>query len=170
MTIFNPFLFSFFQVAEPPCPSQSTDSGVGATRRRFLEHENAGPSFSHSTILNEDSVVPTEDIDVKPDLSDLSNSAQLPTTNGSGKRELKRRSRHDDEEDLEFRGPPVVTKSQNVEEKLKALKKRKVPPVSTLEPPEESSSEDEKPIRYFVCVSVIHSIISFLIYLFLCLI
>ena len=168
MTIFNPFLFSFFQVAEPPCPSQSTDSGVGATRRRFLEHENAGPSFSHSTILNEDSVVPTEDIDVKPDLSDLSNSAQLPTTNGSGKRELKRRSRHDDEEDLEVRGPPVVTKSQNVEAKLKALKKRKVPPVSTLEPPEESSSEDEKPIWYFV--SVIHSIISFLIYLFLYLI
>ena len=44
---------------------------------------------------------------------------------------------------------------------LERAPKRKVPSVGTFEPPEESSTEDEKPIRYFV--SVIHSIISFLI-------
>ena len=93
---------------------------------------------------------PNSTENVKSDSSDLSNSAQrLPTTNGSGKRELKRKGR------------PDATK-------LKSLRKRKVPPVSKLEPLEESSSEDEKPIRYFEFV--IHSIISFLIYLFLCLI
>ena len=84
---------------------------------------------------------PNSTENVTPDPSDLSNSVQLPTTNGSGKFELQRKGR------------PDATK-------LKSLRKRKVPPVSTLEPPEESSSEDEKPIRYFVFG--FHTIISFL--------
>ena len=93
---------------------------------------------------------PNSTENVKSDSSDLSNSAQrLPTNKGSGKRGLKRKGR------------PDATK-------LKSLRKRKVPPVSTLEPPEESSSEDEKPIRYFVFG--FHTIISFLNYLFLYLI
>ena len=81
--------------------------------------------------------------DVKLGSSGLSNSAQLPTTKGSGKQGLKRKER------------PDATK-------LKTLRKRKVPTVLTFEPPEESSSEDEKAIRYFVFV--FHIIISFLIF------
>ena len=89
---------------------------------------------------------PNSTENVKPDSSGLSNSAQqLPP----GKRGLQRKGR------------PDATK-------LKSLRKRKVPPVSTWEPPEESSSEDEKPIRYFVFG--FHTIISFLNYLFLYLI
>ena len=92
---------------------------------------------------------PNSTENVTPDPSDLSNSVQLPTTNGSGKFELQRKGR------------PDATK-------LKSLRNRKVPPVSTLEPLEESTSEDEKPIRYFVFG--FHTIISFLNYLFLYLI
>ena len=139
-------------------PSHFTVSGVGATPRRSLEEENAGPLISrHSTNLNEDSVISTEG--VKPNLSNLSSCAQLPKPNDSDKRRLNRRSVTDDDKDSEVKGRPDATK-------LKSLKKRKVPPVSTLEPLEESSSKDEKPIRYFGFF-VFHSIISFLLYLFI---
>ena len=165
----------------PSSSSNSTDSGVGSARRRILEEEEeAGPSSSNSAIPNGESVVSTEDIDVKPGPSGLSNSAQLPVTNGLGKRGLKRRIVSDDEEeedgddqdnddleevldeDLEDSdsGPPDLSKSQDDLTKGKALKKRDVPPVLKVEPPEESSSEDEKPIRYLV--KVFHFIIPFL--------
>ena len=49
---------------------------------------------------------------------------------------------------------------------MKCLRKRKVPPVGTLDSLEESRSEDEQKIRYFV-FNVFHSIIPFLIY-FIC--
>ena len=62
----------------------------------------------------------------------------------------------DNDKDLEVKGRPDATK-------LKSLRKRKVPPNVNFEPPDESSSEDEKPIRYFVFI--FHIIISFLIYL-----
>ena len=140
-----------------PSPSHFTDSGVGATRRRSLEEENAGPLSRHSTNLNEDSVISTEG--VKPNLSNLSSCAQLPKPNDSDKRRLNRRSVTDDDEDSEVKGRPDATK-------LKSLRKRKVLPVSTLEALEESSSKDEKPIRYFGFL-VFHSIISFLLYLFI---
>ena len=89
---------------------------------------------------------PNSTENVTPDPSDLSNSVQLPTTNGSGKFELQRKGR------------PDATK-------LKSLRKRKVPPVGTFPSPDKSSSEDEKPIRYFVFV--FHIIILFLIYIIL---
>ena len=86
--------------------------------------------------------------DVKLGSSGLSNSAQLPTTKGSGKRGLKRKGR------------PDATK-------LKSLRKRKVPTVVSFEPPDESSSEDEKPIRYFVFVFHNNHFISyFFIFIF----
>ena len=138
-------------------PSHFTVSGVGATPRRSLEEENAGPLISrHSTNLNEDSVISTEG--VKPNLSNLSSCAQLPKPNDSDKRRLNRRSVTDDVEDSEVKGRPDATK-------LKSLRKRKVPPVGTFPSPDKSSSEDEKPIRYFVFV--FHIIILFLIYIIL---
>ena len=140
----------------PQSPSHSADSGIGKTRRRSLEDGKTILS-SHSTNPKEDAaVVPG---DVKPDPGSLSNSAQLPKPNNSDKRRLNRRSVTDHDEDSEVKGRPDATK-------LKSLKKRKVPPVSTLEPLEESSSKDEKPIRYFGFF-VFHSIISFLLYLFI---
>ena len=102
-------------------------------------------SSGHPPDVPSAALSPNSTENVTPDPSDLSNSVQLPTTKGSGKRGLKRKGR------------PDATK-------LKSLRKRKVPPVSTWEPPEESSSEDEKPIRYFVFG--FHTIISFFNYLF----
>ena len=125
----------------PQSPSHSADSGIGKTRRRSLEDGKTILS-SHSTNPKEDAaVVPG---DVKPDPGSLSNSAQLPKTNGLGR---KRKVLKNEDEDLENQGRPVVTKPQNVEAKLESRRKRKVTPVGTLQSPEESSSEDGKPIR-----------------------
>ena len=92
---------------------------------------------------------PNSTEDVKSDSSDLSMSAQLPITNGSGKRGLKRKGR------------PDATK-------LKSLRKRKVPPNVNFEPPDESSSEDEKPMRYILCLFSILSFNFLFIYLYFC--
>ena len=94
-------------------------------------HGPASTSSGHPPDVPSAASSPNSFENVKSDSSGLSNSVQLPITNRAGKRGLKRKGR------------PDATK-------LKSLRKRKVPPVSTLEPPEESSSEDEKPIRYFV--------------------
>ena len=57
--------------------------------------------------------------------------------------------RNDDDEDFEVKVRPDVPK-------LKSLRKTKVPTVVIKnEPPEESSFDDEKPIRYFVFLSSI---------------
>ena len=154
----NLFNILSLQVTVPPSvSSQSTDSEVVTPRRRSLEDENVEPSSSHSDIPNGDAVVSTED--VKPDPIRL--SAQLPTTNDLVKRGLKRRIVSDDEEeDLEMKGPPDLTKSDQTK-----LVRREIPPVVTLDSSEESSSEDEKPIRYFVFIFLI---ISFHIYLYFC--
>ena len=119
-----------------PGPSQSIDSGVGPTRRRSLIDGNAGPLSKPSTIPNKDSVISTEDVDP----CGLSNSAQLFITNGLGKRGLKKRRLNDDHEDFKGKGRPDATK-------LKSLRKRKVPLIVTLDSSEESSSEEENPIR-----------------------
>ena len=92
---------------------------------------------------------PNSTEDVKSDSSDLSMSAQLPITNGSGKRGLKRK------------GPSDATN-------LKFLRKRKVPPNVSFEPPDESSSEDEKPMRYILCLFSILSFHLLFIYLYFC--
>ena len=118
----------------PPGSSESSDSGVGETRRRLLEDGETIPS-NHSTIPKEDSAVVTGD--VKPYPSGLSNFAQrLPTTNSLGKSGLKRK------------GPPDATK-------LKSLRKREIP-VVTLDSSEESSSEEEKQIRQIVFLVALH--------------
>ena len=131
----------------PPGSSESSDSGVGETRRRLLEDGETIPS-NHSTIPKEDSAVVTGD--VKPYPSGLSNFAQrLPTTNSLGKSGLKRK------------GPPDATK-------LKSLRKREIP-VVTLDSSEESSSEEEKQIRYFwVCLSFSRSVSYLFLFLYLC--
>ena len=121
-----------------PSSSHSSDSGVGETRRRSLEDGETIPS-SQLTNPNGFSFVSTED--VKPDPGGLSNSAQFPTINGLGQRGLKKR-----DEDFKVKRLPDATK-------LKSLRKRKVPPVITLVTSEESSSEDENPIRYFMFLS-----------------
>ncbi len=153
---------------QPSSSSQASDTGVGAARRRILEDEEAGPSSSHSTIPNGVSVDGAGYIEAKPGPSGLSSSAQLPTTNGLGKRGLKRRIVSDDDEedeqddddedgdedheealDEDLEGSdhemPDPTKSQDDLTKGKALKKC----ASVLKPEskDESSSEDEKPIR-----------------------
>ena len=105
-------------------------------------HSPASASSGHPPEVPSAASSPNSLEDAKLDPSGPSSSAQLPTTKGSGKRGLKRKRR------------PDATK-------LKCLRKRKVPTVGTFEPPEESSSEKKKPIRYFVFFS--HKIISFLI-------
>ena len=57
-----------------------------------------------------------------------------------------------DENDFEGQGLPNVNKSQEDEKKSEGLRKRKVPPVTTFDLPEEESNsdEDEEPIRYLV--------------------
>ena len=135
MEMFNSF---FYFQAVSPSSSHSSDSGVGETRRRSLENGETIPS-SQLTNPNGFSVVSTED--VKPDPGGLSNSAQFPTINGLGQRGLKKR-----DEDFKVKRLPDATK-------LKSLRKRKVPPVITLVTSEESSSEDENPIRYFMFLS-----------------
>lgn len=100
---------------------------------------------------------------MQPGPSGLSSSTSVPPANGLGKRGLKRRIvsdddfEQDDEEDQkaspiipveeESLGPPDLTKSQEDLTKGKALKKRDASYVSKTAQ-EESSSEDEKPIRY----------------------
>ena len=130
----------------PSSSSLSTDSRVGAYRRRIHEDEDADSSFSH--LPKEGSVVGTEDVDVTPDPVGLTNSAQLPTTIGLGKR--RRRIVSDDEE--EERPAPYSTK---------VLRNRNVPLVVASEPLEEVSSSDDEPIRYFLLV--FHSIMCFII-------
>ena len=125
-----------------PGPSQSSNSGIEKARRCSLEDGETIPS-SHSTNPNGFSVLSTED--VKPDPGGLSSSAQqLSTTNGLGKRELKLRVVNDEDENLE----PDATK-------LNVVVKREAPPVVTLDSSDESSSEEEKPIRYFGFLSSI---------------
>ena len=148
------FILSF-QVAVPQSsPSLSTDSGVGETRRRTHEDEEAGPS-SHSTNSKEDSVVDTENVDVKPDV--LSDATQLPVTNGFGKRGIKRRI-SDDDDDFEYQGLPDLTKSRK---DLRSLPKREIPLVVTLE------SSDEESNRYFVfCIPFNYSVYNLFIFSF----
>ena len=67
----------------------------------------------------------------------------------------------DDDKDLEVKGRPDATK-------LKSLRKRKVPPNVNFEPPDESSSEDEKPMRYILCLFSILSFNFLFIYLYFC--
>ena len=110
----------------------STDSQVGTTRRRTFEDKETIPS-RHSTIPNGDSVVGTEGADVKPGSFVLSNAAQLPITKGLGKRGLKKR-RVVNNDDLEVKGPPTVTKSRKDKKILKI--KPKLPPVVKFELPE----------------------------------
>ena len=86
----------------------------------FGSHPLHGPASTSSAASSSNSTV-----DVNSDPSDSSNSAQLATTNGSGKLGLQGKRR------------PDVTK-------LKSLRKRTVPPVVNLEPPDDSSSEDEQ--------------------------
>lgn len=110
-------------------------------------------------------VVGGEDIEAKPGPSGLSASTSLPAANGLGKRGLKRRIVSDDDyeedededghevslnapgEDEESLEPPDLTKSQEDLTKGKALKKRDAAPPLLKAIKEESSSEDEKPIR-----------------------
>ena len=141
------FILSF-QVAVPQSsPSLSTDSGVGETRRRTREDQETIPS-SHSTNSKEDSVVDTENVDVKPDV--LSDATQLPVTNGFGKRGIKRRI-SDDDDDFEYQGLPDLTKSRK---DLRSLPKREIPLVVTLE------SSDEESNRYFVfCIPFNYSVL-----------
>jgi len=108
-----------------------------------------------------------EDIEAIPGPSGLSNSTSLPAANGLGKRGIKRRIVSDDdyeeeedeespevslnvpEEEEESLEPPDLTKSLEDLTKGKALKRRDAaPPVLKAIKEEESSSEDEKPIRY----------------------
>lgn len=102
---------------------------------------------------------------MKPGPSGLSASALAPTTNGLGKRGPKRRivsdddyeEEEDDDDDHEATllipkeeeslGSPDQNKSQEDLTKGKALKKRDASAVLR-SGQEESSSEDEKPIRY----------------------
>ena len=141
------FILSF-QVAVPQSsPSLSTDSGVGETRRRTREDKETIPS-SHSTNSKEDSVVDTENVDVKPDV--LSDATQLPVTNGFGKRGIKRRI-SDDDDDFEYQGLPD----------LRSLPKREIPLVVTLE------SSDEESNRYFVfCIPFNYSVYNLFIFSF----
>jgi hypothetical protein len=142
--------------------------GVGAARRRILEEDEPSAS-SHSAISNGNLVDVVEDIEAKPGPSGLSSSTSLPATNGLGKRGLKRRIVSDDDydeedededdddghevtlnvpkEEEESLDPPDLTKSQEDLTKGKALKKRDVGPPILKAIKEESSSEDEKPIR-----------------------
>ena len=98
---------------------------------------------------------------MRSDTSGFSNSAKLPITNSLVKCGLKRKIFSDHDED---KGPQDVNKSQNDQTILRAPIKRKVPPVVTLDTSEESSSEDEKMIRYLMLV--FRLIISYLIYFF----
>lgn len=154
-------------VAQPSSSSQSVDAGFGAARRRILEEDEPSAS-SHSTIPNGNLVDVVEDIEAIPGPSGLSNSTSLPAANGLGKRGIKRRIVSDDdyeeeedeespevslnvpeEEEEESLEPPDLTKSLEDLTKGKALKKRDAaPPVLKAIKEEESSSEDEKPIRY----------------------
>ena len=152
-------------VAQPSSSSPSVDAGFGAARRRILEEDEPSAS-SHSTIPNGNLVDVVEDIEAKPGPSGLSNSTSLPAANGLGKRGIKRRIVSDDdyeeedeespevslnvpEEEEESLEPPDLTKSLDDLTKGKALKKRDAaPPVLKAIKEEESSSEDEKPIRY----------------------
>lgn len=154
---------------QPSTSSQPSDPGVGAARRRILEDDVPGSS-NHSTIPNDSPTDVGEEIEVKPGPSGLSNSTQLPAMNGVGMRAKKRRivseDEDDDEEeeeedegdfqensnqdvgDEESNGLPDGTKSQDDQTKGKALKRRDVTVAIKSEPIlEESSSEDEKPIR-----------------------
>ena len=91
------FVESFQVIMLQSCSSQSTDPDVEATRLRTLEDDETIPSSSHSTIPNGDFVVSTEN-DIPIDISD---AAQLPTTNGLDKRAPKKRrivNAGDDEE------------------------------------------------------------------------
>ena len=92
-------------------------------------------SSGHPPDVPSAALSPNSTENVTPDPSDLSNSVQLPTTKGSGKRGLKRKGR------------PDATK-------LKSLRKRKVPPVSTLKPQEESSSEMKNRLGILCLVSI----------------
>lgn len=130
---------------------------MGAARRRILEDEE--PSASTVTVnANHVSVDGAEAVDVKPGPSGLNASAQQPITNGLTKRGQKRRMVIDDDDDdddedasngataVEEDDTSHLTKSQDDYTKGKALRRREVATAAKIEP-EESSSEDEKPIR-----------------------
>ena len=122
----------------PSSSSHSTDSEV-AVPRRFVEDENARPTFNHST--NGDFVVGIEDAPVV-----LSYDAQFPTTKCLDKPGLNRRRIVSDDEDLEVQGTaPNVNKSREDEKKLEI--KIELPPVVTLQ---SSSDMEQETIRYFV--------------------
>lgn len=157
---------------QPSTSSQSADPVVGAARRRILEDDAPGSS-SQSAVPNGSPVDVGEEIEVKPGPSGLSSSTQLPATNGVGTRGKKRRIVSEDEDDddddeeeevegeddfqdetkhdlgdEESNGTADGTKSQDDQTKGKALKRRDVAVSTKSDPiPEESSSEDEKPIR-----------------------
>ena len=109
-------------------PAHSTNSRIGAPRRRFVEDEEACK-------------------DVKPDdpVVVLSDSAQLPTANGLGKRGLKRRRIVSDDEE-EGQSADVSREDE------KKLKRKRV--------------KEEEPIRYFVFLFLIFVILSIFLFLY----
>ena len=117
-------------------PAHSTNSRIGAPRRRFVEDEEA---YGHG-----DSVVGIKD--VKPDdpVVVLSDSAQLPTANGLGKRGLKRRRIVSDDEE-EGQSADVSREDE------KKVKRKRV--------------KEEEPIRYFVFLFLIFVILSIFLFL-----
>ena len=105
LTIF----FSSFQVAAPQSsPSDSTDSGVGETRRRTRKDKQ--------TFLSRHSDIPNGDCVGGIDPFVLSDASQLPTTKVWGKRGQNRRRVVSDDEDLEVEEPSVVTLDSSEED------------------------------------------------------
>ena len=126
---------------------------VGKKKRASVV--SSEPLEENHPIPNGDSVVGSEYVDVKPEPIVLSDAAQLQVTNGLRNRGLKRKigSDYDDQEEKDQGPAPAVTKSREEETKLKM--KREIPPVVTFElPEEESSSEEEEPIRYLLFVFI----------------
>ena len=93
---------------------------------------------SRSRVVTPQNVM--EDEESSSESSSSSNSAPLPTTSGLGKRGLRRRIVSDDDEEEEEKDVGVG------DEDLDDIDQGS-PDATTSE---ESSSEDEKPIRYFI--------------------